>query len=715
MEQRRIDHPSALVAKCASWSCSIVAGAHLAITVVPTELKHSNAVAISYAWGEFDRRDVCIGHHLGQPSQLLSLNLGQEWDVPELLQRLVELSLKHNGVWIDQLCIPQNPADIRLNLAEIPAIYSTLNVIALLSGSPPCRCFRDKVREQQTTNSNAPLSDINEVEQEIVDEDNFQIPPITWEDILIYGPLIECKNAIGLCSWLDRIWTRQEFSYSKHINILWTSVAERSCLKDKRHQPIIVDDLNPFTRLALTKALAGAGCQISQLYRPPSDEDLELVTHTGVNEMAGDFFKSGTAAVDQYTRTEDPALTFAIFLLGEPLFSGHTVEDPLYRFLVNLEELATSRRAATNPRDFVLSVWCDCPGYSIPKDYRVTSPFDLLENAIKQLEQNHSMTLITTCPSGLLSDAGLSASWRSPAPLPSRALAKARDMYSAFVAVDDAFVLPLRGGAVPLTMLSQSPGSVSRRAGAYEVVCGGYTTVQALCIMYRAINNFQHAFRTPVSSTRLSGNWEVMTKAGELFLRPKLDDSKPAAPPNFDQAFLDENADALAWDFESSLRNDVEAMTGSDGAYPGATLESIMAHEWEGRPEVDHHSIIYKIVTRVLHLDYDLCRSYGLKLTIAVNDPVCIGLTRGHLHTQTKGKRGRWVAPDTVDDATAVTGAEPHDMMTVSIYETERVIEEEIDNIPRYRVVGIWVPYIELLDGEVGAMPDADGIDAWLI
>jgi hypothetical protein len=38
--------------------CKFLSGPHLLVSTDTVPLKHGNAVAISYAWGEFSRRDV---------------------------------------------------------------------------------------------------------------------------------------------------------------------------------------------------------------------------------------------------------------------------------------------------------------------------------------------------------------------------------------------------------------------------------------------------------------------------------------------------------------------------------------------------------------------------------------------------------------------------------------------------------------------------------
>jgi hypothetical protein len=49
------------------------------VEVEYVELKQGSAVALSYTWGKFNRKDAIIGHHSqGNP---ISMNLGEEWNI----------------------------------------------------------------------------------------------------------------------------------------------------------------------------------------------------------------------------------------------------------------------------------------------------------------------------------------------------------------------------------------------------------------------------------------------------------------------------------------------------------------------------------------------------------------------------------------------------------------------------------------------------------
>lgn len=58
MEQQPTIYTSALIATCVLCSCSSITEPHLAISLSYSELNSEHAVAISYTWGAFDRRDV---------------------------------------------------------------------------------------------------------------------------------------------------------------------------------------------------------------------------------------------------------------------------------------------------------------------------------------------------------------------------------------------------------------------------------------------------------------------------------------------------------------------------------------------------------------------------------------------------------------------------------------------------------------------------------
>ena len=145
---------------------------------------------MSYTWVEFDRRKVVIGHDSN--SMKGSMTLGEEPVTHDFIVSLSELSMLYGGCWIDQLCILQNEPDIRAALADIPSIYRTLHVVALMPGSP-CSCFQETAGSIfQAFSSTGSLAKQHEVLQKT------------------YERMGQCAGSAGLNSWFDRVWTRQE-------------------------------------------------------------------------------------------------------------------------------------------------------------------------------------------------------------------------------------------------------------------------------------------------------------------------------------------------------------------------------------------------------------------------------------------------------------------------------------------------------------------------
>lgn len=245
-------HDLIIVARFAPCDCAEYSSnrrPHAAIDVFQTKLDPRNAVAISYTWGEFHRRDVSIGHRTGHPMVNVTMNLGMEWDIPELQARFIELCHSYNNLWIDQLSKPQQNDEVRRLLAKIPAIYSTLNLVVLFPGSL-CTCLSRDIEEfeERATQGKTHSSDAD------------------WENL---PELIKCYNALGFCSYPYRIWTRQEFLYSNHIQVVWNLQQPAACLKageDLLFEEGTEQALSPFGREYFLRA-----CDEKEPY--PVEED----------------------------------------------------------------------------------------------------------------------------------------------------------------------------------------------------------------------------------------------------------------------------------------------------------------------------------------------------------------------------------------------------------------------------------------------------------
>ena len=194
-------------------NCRFSSYTHLRTYYQYVPLEYGNAVAISYAWGDFDQRDVSIGHD--EYGKEVKLCLGHEWPVDDVVQGLARICREHSrgrGCWMDQLCIERgNPKAKRNILMQIPTIYRTLRTLIMLPGSP-CRCFRALAAISFTLDIASPELDC--------------IP-----SNLLTGDLNRtCCEPYGVSSYFHRLWTMQELQYSSEIMVVWCSRVARRCV-----------------------------------------------------------------------------------------------------------------------------------------------------------------------------------------------------------------------------------------------------------------------------------------------------------------------------------------------------------------------------------------------------------------------------------------------------------------------------------------------------
>jgi hypothetical protein len=206
---------------CFSWCCcrsEIFSADHLKVRTLNRPVEPGQAVALSYAIGDFDRQKHLFGYVDGLESELelVRLEFGGEWEIPELMNALVTLSEKHGAIWFDQLSIPQDPASITLHLQNMPWIYRELEVVVLLPNAP-CPCLADKFYSWQSDGLYAHAHGDGDFNTDIVAE--------------------KCLNAFPVSSYHFRLWTRQEFTYARVISIFHCG-APGKCYIDTFDRPI---------------------------------------------------------------------------------------------------------------------------------------------------------------------------------------------------------------------------------------------------------------------------------------------------------------------------------------------------------------------------------------------------------------------------------------------------------------------------------------------
>jgi len=129
----------------------------------------------------------------------VELAMGEEWDTLELKVQLSEICPEKQACWLDQLCTPQEEEKLRLTLARILNIYRTLGVIVMMPGRPCQYLPRIAAEASEALKMNDWTAAWNVVKE-----------------------LSKCLGSMGLCSYFDRVWTRQEVLYSRRIRLVWT-------------------------------------------------------------------------------------------------------------------------------------------------------------------------------------------------------------------------------------------------------------------------------------------------------------------------------------------------------------------------------------------------------------------------------------------------------------------------------------------------------------
>lgn len=423
---------------------------HLLVTEHRVRLQARKATAISYTWGEFRRQKRCIGHYADGSDTVIEL--GEEWDLVDLARTLDGLC-RHSSspqyCWVDQLCIAQdNAAEVRETLAKIPDIYRAFDVAVIFPGAR-CSCVSKRVEV---------LSDA--IVAEATDED--------LADILLS---MNCPNDLSFLTWGQRIWPRQELLYSKGLQFLWCSQSSAQCPgwwtdeSDSKQQNVSTPDFDLLT--TAPKCWFDRAREVQRLAGKDRSFAEDMLRYQSINALSA-YADSislwlethvGEAVFDDFSHER-----FALGLLdGERIQMGEPDQRDLDNFLRKegfdnflriLSNLQTSQRKASKARDYILSIWVDCPGYKIPVEYDKMSLGALLEDAVEQLERNHGVSLVTYAPIGMFGPKTPSALWRPSYHLEESKIDRVGPVYSAMLPFTCPSDDPLRQGGLPTRKIS---------------------------------------------------------------------------------------------------------------------------------------------------------------------------------------------------------------------------------------------------------------------
>lgn len=207
-----------------------------------------------------------------------------EWDVNNMMFRLVEISQAGKWCWIDQVCNEQEEDEIRKTLEKIPTIYRTLPVIALLPGSL-CKCLTTAYPGYQHAIQTPRVGYPNSTSAEGLTPEAsraFLTSPIA---LAVQGRW--CVNSNGSCSWTSRVWPSQELRYAQSIRVIWadTEVAECQTLSSvSRQSPSYAMLPSSFLR-KLGNNFGNDYCEAARAIRHRNDQFFNDLGTTLVNAL----------------------------------------------------------------------------------------------------------------------------------------------------------------------------------------------------------------------------------------------------------------------------------------------------------------------------------------------------------------------------------------------------------------------------------------------
>lgn len=467
------------LAKFSYCSCPSLSGWHVAITRCDIDIRDAEnyAVAISYIWGEFKRKKHRIGHIASNTNLHMYMELGMEWDVNNMMSRLVEICQTGKWCWIDQVCSGQGDREICKTLEKIPVIYRTLPVIALLPGSL-CKClttaYPDYQHAIQTPQVGYPVSTSAEDPTGGASCD-FLSSPIACA---VQGRW--CVNSNGSCSWTGRVWPSQELRYAQSIRVVWADPEFAQCQRLSSISP-----RSSSCAMVPTAFLRKLGdnfgndyCEAVRAISHKNDQFFNDLGFTLVNALE-------VQSINFTSRTF--IYLIAEFLLGRELripqqatFSDSDV-DGIGRVIKAATTFANTRRKTEKPKDYVLAVWPDWAGYEVPSNSKKLSEWELLDNAVQQARrifstQGTKAFFPSRCPSGMSSTVDSeTAHWCPWQSLYSKTSKDSSDVYGLLEWRKMHFI-PAHG-AIPVKLLDQHTSFGESNTMTFEQWSDGQTAV----------------------------------------------------------------------------------------------------------------------------------------------------------------------------------------------------------------------------------------------
>jgi Heterokaryon incompatibility protein (HET) len=430
---------------------------------------------------------------------------------------------------------------------------------------------------------------------------------------------------------------------------------------------------------------------------------------------------------------------FVQFLAGETI---ERVGDPdlmsegnrFGRFFHSLGYLRASVRTSTQVRDYVNAVWVDCPDYQIPVNNKTMDLPALLEDALAQLQANHMISVVTAAPAGLLGSTHGTGLWKPSLYLPKTSIKNSAQIYGTLTRPFKP-VSVTRDGTIPLRFTGAGYFALSSKADDYEDQLSRRPTgfmfnrMKGVASLWPPRDILERCRLTPTDEQLAEGwnGWRNLALVGRSFASSVSTAVSSLARIGFGgRSNFYEDREEANRSFQAKTMADLNAQQ-QDARNKKDFMDLLKtyslklmrthsaprdndSYEWGSRGEVNHFEIVYRLVADILGLDYEMCRSRHLRLMIA-EDPPCIGLANRNVSISRAGRR----AGGTSDyDRIKTIGITPGDGISGhTLYEVEKV-EGNFDS-PRYRVFGVWVPFVGVCQDRLHAVAEAGATDGYII
>lgn len=368
-------------------------------------------------------------------------------------------------------------------------------------------------------------------------------------------------------------------------------------------------------------------------------------------------------------------------------------------FLADLQRLKVDRRGASDPRDYVLALWINCPKYEVPQNYWEMSPAMLLEDANQQLERKFSVSLGSNAPAGLFDLHDRQASWKPTHYLDRVRIQDSGDFYAALA---PGYALLKHGSPVLEVTRKDSddnpillPGMQSSFFSAMDYKSKFRKSSQgkeALCFIFECWAYWPSFVSRKCSASNMMQDAHTMDITESLTrwvinLLGRGHGDMDGSSSSKDDA---RNRWGTTWNLtqESNGAPAPIAAHANDKTSPSPDFFKA----FDQRPGMKivysyHHDVLFRLVCFILGLDGGAAHASGLRLIIKTSPPM-IGLSKVNFDAKQDFKTRTLCFRACIDDC------EP--MLAYEVADHGDNDDKSRTSKSGYRVVGVWIPSLAI-------------------